>query len=356
MSAPAAEVPLLSVRGLTKHFPIRGGILGREKGRVRAVDGLGFNLCTGRTLGLVGESGCGKSTAGRLILRLIKPDSGTVHFEGRELGAARPADLRHLRRDMQIIFQDPYASLNPRLSVGEIVEENLIVHRMGTADERRDRVMTTLRRVGLRPEMASRYPHEFSGGQRQRIGIARALVLNPKLIIADEPLSALDVSVQASVMNLMQEIQEEFGISFIMIAHDLAVVEHMSDKVAVMYLGRIVELASARDIYAAPKHPYTEILLRSVPSLDPRAPRSWRRVQGEVPSPINPPSGCPFHTRCPAAMDICGSFRPALQTLPGGRQVACHLYGGVSDRPALPPAKSSTPSPINAGLGRLQVH
>jgi len=340
MTNPAADAPLLAVKGLTKHFPIRGGILGREKGRVRAVDGLDLEVGRGRTLGLVGESGCGKSTAGRLILRLIEPDSGSVRFEGRELAATSPAELRRLRRDMQFIFQDPYASLNPRLSVGEIIEENLIVHGIGTADERRDRVTTTLRRVGLRPEMASRYPHEFSGGQRQRIGIARALVLEPKLIIADEPLSALDVSVQASVMNLMQEIQEEFGISFIMIAHDLAVVEHMSDEVAVMYLGRIVELASASEIYASPKHPYTEILLRSVPSLDPRAPRNWSRVQGEVPSPMKPPSGCPFHTRCPARMDVCSTVRPALQTLPGGRRVACHLYGETDDK-AGPPRPQS---------------
>jgi oligopeptide transport system ATP-binding protein len=340
VTAGASDTPLLKVSGLTKHFPIRGGLLGREKGRVRAVDGLDLEVGKGRTLGLVGESGCGKSTAGRLILRLIEPDSGTVEFEGRALAATSQADLRRLRRNMQFIFQDPYASLNPRLSVGEIIEEALIVHGIGTPAERRDRIMTTLRRVGLRPEMASRYPHEFSGGQRQRIGIARALVLEPKLIIADEPLSALDVSVQASVMNLMQEIQEELGISFIMIAHDLAVVEHMSDEVAVMYLGRIVEIARADEIYASPKHPYTELLLGSVPSLDPRAPRNWRRVQGEVPSPMKPPSGCPFHTRCPMRMEACSTKRPALQTLPGGRRVACHLYGETEAVPAEPKSRS----------------
>ena len=334
MTNSNTPAPLLRVSGLTKHFSIRGGLFGREKGRVRAVDGLDLEIDRGQTLGLVGESGCGKSTAGRLILRLIEPDAGKVEFEGDELAATSPADLRRLRRNMQFIFQDPYASLNPRMSVGAIIEELLIVHGMGSAEERRDRVITTLRRVGLRPEMASRYPHEFSGGQRQRVGIARALVLEPKLIIADEPLSALDVSVQASVMNLMQEIQEQFGIAFIMIAHDLAVVEHMSDNVAVMYLGRIVEIASADDIYSTPKHPYTEVLLRSVPSLDPRAPRNWGRVKGEVPSPMNSPSGCPFHTRCPARMDICSVKRPALQSLPGGRRVACHLYGETDSSPA----------------------
>lgn len=329
-----SDVPLLKVRGLSKHFIIRGGLLGREVGRVRAVDGLDIEVSRGRTLGLVGESGCGKSTAGRLILRLIEPDTGEVQFEGKDLRQYSGHEMRRLRRDMQFVFQDPYASLNPRMTVGEIIEEALIVHGIGNSDERRDRIATTLASVGLRPEMIDRYPHEFSGGQRQRIGIARALVLEPKLIIADEPLSALDVSVQASVMNLMQDIQERFGIAFILIAHDLAAVEHLSDDVAVMYLGRVVEIARAESIYGNPKHPYTQILLASVPSLDPRAPRNWNKIEGEIPSPMQPPSGCPFHTRCPAKMDVCSVRRPELQTLPDGGRVACHLYG-ETDRDAV---------------------
>jgi oligopeptide/dipeptide ABC transporter ATP-binding protein len=319
--------PLLAVAGLTKHFVMRGGLMGRETGRVRAVDGVDLSVGRGETLGLVGESGCGKSTTGRLILRLIEPDSGSIRFEGREIAADSQADMRLLRRDMQFVFQDPYASLNPRLSMGEIIEEPLIVHGVGSATERRDRIAATLRRVGIRPELMGRFPHEFSGGQRQRIGIARALVLEPKLIIADEPLSALDVSVQASVMNLMQEIQESFGISFILIAHDLAAVEHMSHQVAVMYLGRIVEIADATALYAQPKHPYTQILLQSVPPLDPHLPRAWPRIEGEVPSPMRPPSGCPFHPRCPARMAMCSEVRPPLQSLADGSRVACHLHG-----------------------------
>jgi oligopeptide transport system ATP-binding protein len=326
----------LRATGLVKHFPVRGGILNRELGRVRAVENLQLEVMHGRTVGLVGESGCGKSTAGRLLLRLIEPDAGEIEFEGAQLRQASGAELRRLRRDMQLIFQDPYASLNPRMTIHEIIEEALIVHDLGNRSERHDRIMEILRAVGLRPEMADRYPHEFSGGQRQRIGIARALVLEPKLIIADEPLSALDVSVQASVMNLMQDIQERFGLSFVLIAHDLAAVEHLSDTVCVMYLGRIVETAPADELYADPKHPYTQMLMASVPSLDPRAPRNWSRVQGEIPSPMNPPPGCPFHTRCPHVMDVCSRKIPALQALPGGRRVACHLYGETEDQPSLP--------------------
>ena len=329
MSVPATRsaAPMLQVRGLTRHFIVRGGVFDREVGRVRAVEGIDLDLAKGETVGLVGESGCGKSTAGRLILRLIEADAGEVVFEGDSLQKASPAEMRRLRRDMQMIFQDPYASLNPRMTIAEIIEEAMIVHRLGTKRERRERIMDTLKSVGLRPEMADRYPHEFSGGQRQRVGIARALVLEPKLIVADEPLSALDVSVQASVMNLMQQIQEERGISFILIAHDLAAVEHLSDRVAVMYLGRIVEVAPAGEVYASPKHPYTQLLLASVPSLDPTAPRNWSRIEGEIPSPMAPPSGCPFHTRCPHRMPVCDEVVPALQTLPEGGQVACHLYG-----------------------------
>jgi oligopeptide transport system ATP-binding protein len=326
--------PLLEVRGVTKHFVKRGGLLGREKSRVRAVEGVDLEVYPGRTLGLVGESGCGKSTLARLILGLAKPEEGEIMFEGRNLQKALPSEMRRLRRDMQFIFQDPYASLNPRMTISEIIQESLIVHSIGTRTERRDRIMTMLRNVGLRPEMADRYPHEFSGGQRQRIGIARALVLQPKLIIADEPLSALDVSVQASVMNLMQDIQEKFDVTFILIAHDLAAVEHLSDEVAVMYLGRLVEIAETATLYAHPHHPYTQLLLASVPSLDPRAPRNWSRIEGEIPSPARPPSGCPFHTRCPARMTICDSKMPALQTLPDGGRVACHLYGDTEAKPA----------------------
>ena len=326
MTAEAAPQPLLRVRGLTKHFPVHGGVFGRERGRVRAVENVDMDVSRGKTLGLVGESGCGKSTVGRLVLRLIEPDAGEVELEGESLAGADPRRIRRLRRDMQMIFQDPYASLNPRMTVREIIEEALIVHDLGDAAERRDRIMEILKSVGLRPEMADRYPHEFSGGQRQRVGIARALVLEPKLIVADEPLSALDVSVQASTMNLMQDLQDRFGVSFILIAHDLAAVEYLSDEVAVMYLGRIVEVADAAAIYSDPKHPYTQMLLDSVPSLDPRAPRNWRRIQGEIPSPMNPPSGCAFRTRCPHAMDRCATRVPKLQALSGGRKVACHLF------------------------------
>jgi oligopeptide transport system ATP-binding protein len=339
-----AVAPLLRVRGLTKHFPVRGGVLNREKGRIRAVEDFSVDVERGRTLGLVGESGCGKSTAGRLILHLIEPDAGEVTFDGENLGTVDAARMRALRRDMQMIFQDPYASLNPRMTIREIVEEALIVHRLGTAKERLERIMEILKAVGLRPEMADRYPHEFSGGQRQRVGIARALVLEPKLIVADEPLSALDVSVQASAMNLMQEIQETFGVSFILIAHDLAAVEHLSDRVAVMYLGRIVEEADAETIYTDPKHPYTQMLLASVPSLDPRAERNWNRIQGEIPSPMNPPSGCAFRTRCPHAMDVCAQVIPKALQLPGNRRVACHLYTepGVTSPAATPNRKDQT--------------
>jgi oligopeptide/dipeptide ABC transporter ATP-binding protein len=317
---------LLEVKSLRKYFPTHQGLLGRAGPPVRAVEDVSFTLARGRTLGLVGESGCGKSTTGRLVLRLIEPDAGEIRFEGRDLRALSPAELRPLRRDMQLVFQDPYGSLNPRLAIGEIIAEALIVHGLGDRGERHDRIASVLRRVGIRPELMRRYPHEFSGGQRQRIGIARALVLQPKLIVADEPVSALDVSIQAQVMNLMVEIQQEFGLAYLVVAHDLAVVEHLSDDVAVMYLGRIVELASDRDLYAQPLHPYTEHLIASVPTLEPGAPRRRRPLPGEVPSPMAPPPGCHFHPRCPKASEICRRVAPALDEPVPGHWVACHHH------------------------------
>ena len=318
--------PLLEVRNLKKYFPARKNILGRPGAWVQAVDGVSFSLGRGATLGLVGESGCGKSTTGRAILRLIEPDEGRITFEGQDILDLPPDRLRPLRRDIQLIFQDPFASLNPRLNIGQLIEEGLIVHGVESRTERRDRIEGVLRRVGIRPDLMDRYPHEFSGGQRQRIGIARALVLSPKLIVADEPVSALDVSIQAQVMNLLVEIQEEHGISYLVIAHDLSVVEYLSDQVAVMYLGRIVELASDKDLYTTPKHPYTRFLLASIPGLDPRARTDRKRLEGEVPSPISPPSGCRFHPRCPERMEICQQVDPRLEEVGSGHLAACHLY------------------------------
>ena len=326
VAANGPPAPVLEARGLVKHFPVHGGILGRETGRVHAVDGVDLSVARGRTLGLVGESGCGKSTVGRLLLRLIEPDAGSLMFEGRSLLSADAREMRAHRARLQIIFQDPFASLNPRLSVGEIVEEPLIVHGMRAPEERREHVLETLRRVGLRPELADRYPHEFSGGQRQRIGIARAIVLEPALIVADEPVSALDVSVQASVINLLTELQNDLGIAFVMIAHDLAVVEHVSDEVAVMYLGRVVERATAETLYEQPLHPYTQALLAAIPSLDPHAARKQAAISGEVPSPLNPPPGCAFHQRCPHRMPICSQAAPPLAEVAADHHVACHLF------------------------------
>jgi oligopeptide transport system ATP-binding protein len=321
--------PLLRVQNLVKQFPITGGILGRVVDRVHAVDGVSFDLAPGETLGVVGESGCGKSTTGRCILRLIEPTAGEVWFEGKNVTKASKEELRALARDMQIIFQDPYASLNPRMSVAAIIGEALTIHKLTkTPQEYEARIVQLLETVGLNADHMRRYPHEFSGGQRQRIGIARALAVNPKLIVCDEAVSALDVSIQAQVINLLEDLQEQFSLTYIFIAHDLSVVEHISDRVAVMYLGRIVEIAPAQALYTDPKHPYTEALLSAVPIPDPSIKRKRIPLVGDVPSPIRPPSGCHFHTRCPIAQKpLCNTETPVLKQTGEGHYVACHLRG-----------------------------
>ncbi|MBW2059201.1 MAG: dipeptide ABC transporter ATP-binding protein [Deltaproteobacteria bacterium] len=317
---------LLSVSDLKVHFPIKKGLFSRTIGHVYAVDGISFTLKKGETIGLVGESGCGKTTTGLAVLRLIEPTSGRVVFNGVEMsGVAKPA-LRSLRRQMQIIFQDPYSSLNPRMTVNQIIADPMNVHGVYQGRQREERIAYLLEKVGLTPEQGRRYPHEFSGGQRQRIGIARALALNPQLIIGDEPVSALDVSIQAQIINLLIDLQEEFRLSYIIIAHDLAVVEHICDRIAVMYLGKIVETASFRDLYTDPKHPYTQALLSAVPVADPRRGRERIILKGDVPSPINPPPGCRFHPRCPYRIEPCDRIEPSLKGLGGDRHVACHLY------------------------------
>lgn len=324
-----SSAPLLQVKELVKHFSIKGGILAREVDRVHAVDGVSFDIARGETLGLVGESGCGKSTTGRCVLRLIQPTSGEIWFEGRDVTNLDSDALRALCRDMQIIFQDPFASLNPRMTVGAIIGEALVIHKL--AKSRADleaRVAELLQTVGLQPDHMRRYPHEFSGGQRQRIGIARALAVEPKLIICDEPVSALDVSIQAQVVNLLEDLQEKFDLTYLFIAHDLSVVEHISDRVAVMYLGRIVEIASSHDLYASPMHPYTEALLSAVPIPDPSIKRTRIKLEGDVPNPIRPPSGCHFHTRCPIRkLPLCSTETPKLKKGADGHWVACHLRG-----------------------------
>ncbi|MFM8636481.1 MAG: ABC transporter ATP-binding protein [Betaproteobacteria bacterium] len=319
--------PLLQVRDLVKRFPVRSGLLRRTTGQVHAVDGVSFELLEGQTLGVVGESGCGKSTMGRCILRLIEPTSGQVVFDGQDVTAADRGSLRALARQMQIIFQDPFASLNPRMTVGAIIGEGLLIHGLArNRTEVADRVAELLTMVGLSKDQMRRYPHEFSGGQRQRIGIARALAVQPRLIVCDEAVSALDVSIQAQVINLLQDLQEQLGLTYVFIAHDLSVVEHASNRVAVMYLGRIVEMADARDLYAQPRHPYTESLLSAVPVPDPTVQRRRIVLQGDVPSPISPPSGCHFHTRCPIAQKgLCDRERPQLKDVGAGHTVACHL-------------------------------
>ena len=326
MTTQSTAKPLLRVKQLVKHFPIRGGVLSRVVDKVHAVDGVSFELQAGETLGVVGESGCGKSTTGRCILRLIEPTSGQVWFEDRDVTAMDKAALRAACRDMQIIFQDPFASLNPRMTVASIIGEALSIHKLAqTPQDYEDRIVSLLETVGLNADHMRRFPHEFSGGQRQRIGIARALAVSPKLIVCDEPVSALDVSIQAQVINLLEDLQEKFGLTYLFIAHDLSVVEHISNRVAVMYLGRIVEIASSRALYTDPKHPYTEALLSAVPIPDPSVKRKRIVLTGDVPNPINPPKGCHFHPRCPKAMDRCRNEAPVLRDLGEGHMAACHL-------------------------------
>ena len=319
---------LLSVNGLVKHFPIMQGIVFQKQvAAVHAVDDISFDIHKGETLGLVGESGCGKSTTGRAILQLHRPTAGSVKFEGVDLISIKPNEMRKMRRKMQMIFQDPYASLNPRMTVGDIIGEPLLVHKIATSKEIRERVEHLLELVGLNPGFANRYPHEFSGGQRQRIGVARALSLQPSFIVCDEPISALDVSIQAQVVNLLEDLQSQFNLTYLFVAHDLSMVRHISDRVAVMYLGVIVELAERNELYVHPLHPYTQALLSAVPIPDPVADAKRRRVilQGDVPSPVNPPSGCRFRTRCPIAEASCAESRPEFRELMPGHFVACHF-------------------------------
>jgi len=323
---------LLRVDNLVKHFPIYEGVIRRQVGAVHAVDGVSFDIHQGETLGLVGESGCGKSTAGRTILRLYKPTDGHVYYDGTDLASLSEREMRAMRRKLQIIFQDPYASLNPRMTVADIVGEPLVVHKVANGKEVQERVQELLGLVGLNPAFADRYPHEFSGGQRQRIGVARALALQPDLIICDEPISALDVSIQAQVINLLEDLQKQFGLTYLFIAHDLSVVRHISDRVAVMYLGVIVELAARDELYDHPLHPYSQALLSAVPIPDPVAEERRQRIilEGDVPSPVNPPSGCRFRTRCPIAESICTEEKPEWREVKEGHYVACHLVEAQS--------------------------
>jgi len=333
--------PLLEVRGLKKHFPLHKGVFSRVSGQVYAVDGISFHIGRGETLGLVGESGCGKSTAGRTLLKLLEPTEGRILVNGEDITAFSAAQMMPYRRQMQMIYQDPYASLNPRMSAGDIVGEPLTIHRVAGAKERRERVAQLFERVGLRPELIDFYPHEFSGGQRQRVGIARALSLNPDLIVSDEPVSALDVSIQAQIINLLMDLQDELKLYYLFVAHDLAVVEHISDRVAVMYLGRIVETTDKTNLFETPLHPYTEALLSAVP-IPKYGARDRKRVilTGDVPSPINPPPGCHFHTRCPYAFARCRGEVPTLREVLPGHWVSCHLHDGGVRLPLAKPANA----------------
>jgi len=321
--------PLLRVEDLRVHFPVRSGVLARVTAAVKAVDGVSFEIAPGETLGLVGESGCGKTTVGRSLLRLLEPTAGRVFFDGREVTGMQGGELRKLRRDMQMVFQDPYSSLNPRMTVGEIVGEAMRVHGLARGRELEERVASVLDRVGLSPDFRHRYPHEFSGGQRQRIGVARALALEPRLIVCDEAVAALDVSIQAQILNLLQDLQDELSLTYLFISHDLNVVRHLADRIAVMYLGRIVETAESDALFADPRHPYTQALISANPVPDPDAVVETVTLEGEVPSPLDPPSGCAFHPRCPRVMDVCSAVAPP-SIVEGARVVDCHLYDAAS--------------------------
>lgn len=340
---PSQEQPLVQVVDLVKYFPVRKGFFAGEAAHVHAVDGVNLDILRGETLGLVGESGCGKSTLGRLILRLEKPTAGKVLFEARDISELSAHDMKEVRRKMQVIFQDPYSSLNPRKSIRSILMEPLVIHRIGSRSERLQKVEQLMADVGLRPEYLDRYPHEFSGGQRQRIGIARALALNPSLIVADEPVSALDVSIRSQVLNLMEDLQEKYGLTYLFVSHDLSVVEHISDRVAVMYLGKIVEIGSKADIYDRTLHPYTEALMSAVPIPDPKAKRKRIILEGDVPSPINPPSGCRFHPRCWLRIPICSEMEPPLHDEGGAHSAACHVRAPAF--PMTPGQREGTTAP-----------